>query len=97
MIAWCQGGAIDAIIHCTPQQKDVGKVLPAQSLAKELEEADNGNRKWEEVCSIQFLSVGRSRARDIASIAIDIPLLAGIGARNPRAAAKGPVEDDAPA
>lgn len=78
------------------QQKDVGRQVPGQSLAKELEELDNGNGKWEEVCCVQFLSVGRSWARDITSVAFDIILFAGVGARNPRVSANGPVNDDAP-
>ena len=83
-------------MQLTPQQEDVCRTFPAHSLAKELEEVDIGNRKWEEVCFLQFLSVGRSLARVIISVASDIPLFAGAGARIPRVAAKRPAEDDAP-
>ena len=64
-------------------------------MAQELEAADEGSKPCTDFCFIQFLGVGRSQVGKIISVAVGIFLFAGVGARNPRVAAKGPAEDDA--
>lgn len=56
----------------------------AKSLAQEIQEVNEANASWIEVCFVQFLTVGVSDVPKAIEVAPDAPYLASVGARRRR-------------
>lgn len=96
VLAWCRGGGVDNLVYFLPENKDVSRKPPTQSLALELEEIDKGATCWEVVCFIQCLCAGVAQCKGIVAIAPNITLLVSASARYGRVTAEGPTDDEAP-
>ena len=94
VLAWCHGGDVSSVVQYSFQGKDVIGTSLALASAQEPEEVDTGKFDWSEVCCIQSFCVRMAQAEGIISVAPQMQLLVGAGARHRLGTAKGLEDDD---
>ena len=83
VLLWRRDGDVSEVTHFSTEGAELIRPFPAKSLASEIQEANEASIAWQEVCFVQFFSVGCNRVQRVIRVAPDVLLFAGAGCRQP--------------